>query len=383
MRIHFYFTWGYSLVGWSKSGLLDRERHYFRKLVEKGNEVVLITYGDRNDLDYQSQLPGVQIYPLYTRVKSYKSTFLNLINLVGLLFKERRFFSSADVVRTNQIVCGPLPILAALLFRRPLVARAGYEPVKNFSSHGDMRFKLKRIHVFVSLYINSLFAYVFSRHILCSTEEIKRFICKVHPVSPRKISVLPNYINTEIFYPDRKLWGRATALYVGRISEEKNLDVLLPALNACKLSLTVVGDGPRRASLAQKASELGVNVEFLPVQENSDLAVIYRSHSIFFLPSIYEGNPKVLLEAMACGSVPICSDIPANRNIVEHLRSGFLCGRESEEYARSISTLLGDPNLHLRFSERGASKISSNNNIQAIVGLELEIFSKLQKSSFT
>lgn len=381
MRIHFYFTWGCSLSDWHRSGLLDREVQYFKKLKDAGHDVSIVTYGDNADLAFQSDLPGIEIFPVYLYLKKFRFKFINLFGLVYLLFKKRSFFRTSDIIRTNQVICGPLPIFASFFFRKRLIVRAGYEPVKNFVSHGNLSMKMMRTHILILFYTNALLAYLFARKVICTTEDIKNFISKFYPISAHKIKVLPNYIDTSIFYPNKKKWKRDYVLYVGRLSYEKNLEVLLPALEEANLSLTVVGEGPLKNELIRKANKTGVNIEFLPVQKNSALVAIYQSHSVFVLPSYYEGNPKVLLEAMACGSVPICSQITANNNIVRNNITGFLCKNDFKCYAEHLGMLGNNSQRLLEMSSKCSEFIKANNSIDQVIEKELYIMSSIVKKS--
>jgi len=87
---------------------------------------------------------------------------------------------------------------------------------------------------------------------------------------------------------------------------------------------TVVGDG---AGLAE--SQAGwiepARVRWLGVQTNAQVLSLYADHDLLVLPSSAEGLPRVVLEAMSAGVVPVASDLPCGiRDIVEHGRTGFL-----------------------------------------------------------
>lgn len=136
-------------------------------------------------------------------------------------------------------------------------------------------------------------------------------------------TLLFNGVNGAIFHPDNRSACRPdetqTILFVGRYVEKKGLSVIR-ALAAKRPDLTflMVGSGPvdpRRWGLA--------NVGDLGQQGQEDLARLYRSASMLLLPSVGEGYPLVIQEAMACGLPVVCGK-PSDQADPEAAR--WLCG---------------------------------------------------------
>jgi len=119
-------------------------------------------------------------------------------------------------------------------------------------------------------------------------------------------------------------------LFVGRLAPAKRVDFLIRAmreLDLPDLQLVLVGpDDGSRTGLEHLARELGVSekVRFLGRLSTDDLQSAYASCQLFVLPSDYEGQPVVLLEAMAHGRVVIASEAGGNSHIVRHGENGFL-----------------------------------------------------------
>jgi glycosyltransferase involved in cell wall biosynthesis len=116
------------------------------------------------------------------------------------------------------------------------------------------------------------------------------FIC--HPDLPIKDSKLGNYL-----------------LFVGRLSEEKGVSVLIDAYlqNNLSMPLKIVGDGPLRQILQAKVQNAGYSnlIEFLGFQEQSTVLSLMRDAKFLVIPSIwYEGFPLAIVEAFAC-SLPV------------------------------------------------------------------------------
>ncbi|MCB0188061.1 MAG: glycosyltransferase, partial [Caldilineaceae bacterium] len=73
--------------------------------------------------------------------------------------------------------------------------------------------------------------------------------------------------------------------------------------------LTLIGEGPERAALAAQAEREGIAVTFLGTVPNQEIAAHLQQADLFVLPSKWEGHPKVLIEAMACGMPVVGTDV--------------------------------------------------------------------------
>jgi glycosyltransferase involved in cell wall biosynthesis len=168
----------------------------------------------------------------------------------------------------------------------------------------------------------------------------------------RPLHLIPNGIPfDEIAAARPAVWpGLATGpggkmlLYAGRMDRGKNVENLIRALSriAREVSFTALlcGDGPLRASLEGLARELGLGdrVVFSGYVENL-WALMKRADAFAFL-SGYEGRPNVVLEAMACGSPLVVSDIPAHREILDGRSACFARPDDPAGIAEAVKTTL-------------------------------------------
>jgi glycosyltransferase involved in cell wall biosynthesis len=116
---------------------------------------------------------------------------------------------------------------------------------------------------------------------------------------------------------------------VGRLSQQKNYPLLLDAINLVRQKMRVrlwlIGDGDERLKLKSMAQNLGLeeDIFFWGFQENP-FKFVARS-SVFALPSLYEGFPNVLIQAMAVGVPVISTDCPTGPSeIISHGHTGLL-----------------------------------------------------------
>jgi glycosyltransferase involved in cell wall biosynthesis len=121
---------------------------------------------------------------------------------------------------------------------------------------------------------------------------------------------------------------RAGIVFAGRLASEKGIEVLLEALATVsargrRLGLTVVGDGPLRATAEQRAAELGLDVDFEGSQPPQRVAQALRQARIVAVPSLREGLGIVALEAMAAGALVVASQVGGLRETVIDGRTGI------------------------------------------------------------
>ena len=178
------------------------------------------------------------------------------------------------------------------------------------------------------------------------------------------IQVIPNGVDCQYFFPlptCRERSGPLRLLFVGRVVRQKGLSYLLDALATMKTQgaadwrWKIVGDGPMRPHLEAQATQRGIAelVEFTGWLPFEQIPVEMRSADLFVLPSIVEGMPLVLLQAMACGLPIIASNAPGLRTFIKHGKNGLLFPVEDHDaLAKLIIELAGDRNLRVRLSHQ-------------------------------
>lgn len=134
--------------------------------------------------------------------------------------------------------------------------------------------------------------------------------------------------------------------YVGQLINRKNLSTLLAAVkllcvDSRNVRLMIIGDGPRRESLREEAARLGIDNRTTFLGFRADAIRFVKTFDVFVLPSLLEGIPRCLMEAMAAGIPVISSDIPGNRMIVKHGETGLLFDAcNSDDLAGKIVRLM-------------------------------------------
>jgi len=146
--------------------------------------------------------------------------------------------------------------------------------------------------------------------VICVSDSVKNEAVKYYGANPQKIFVVENGVNTRLFEPQKQKTKnkKQKLLYVGALSRRKNVHLLLKAMQLLPESyhLTIVGRGDESyQNLLKKMIEkhqLWDRINLVGYVKYPQLPSYYQNADLFVLPSSYEGLPKVVLEALACGT---------------------------------------------------------------------------------
>ena len=193
-------------------------------------------------------------------------------------------------------------------------------------------------------------------------------------VPKHKLAFLPNPLAAT---PTSEIatFAAPTVITVGRLVEQKGVDVLLaawakvaPSLPDWRLSL--VGDGPLAGLLKEQARKLGVEDSVDWVGHVSDPFPFLRGAKLFVLTSRFEGTPNALLEAMACGLPAVVSDAspgPCELIGTDESRAGLIAPVEdADATADAILRLARDETLRRRFGLAARERVRAHDADHAI-----------------
>ncbi len=184
--------------------------------------------------------------------------------------------------------------------------------------------------------------------IIAVSSALKDALCSLG-LDPEKITVLRNGVDADFFRPMARE-SRKTGpilLSVGNLVDSKGHDLALKALQLLEsMRLSIIGEGPERKSLEDLASQLGVmeRVTFFGNLSQEELVRHYSAADALILASSREGWPNVLLEAMACGTPVVATDVGGTREAVCSPEAGLLVDeRTPEAIARAVLNLFSNP----------------------------------------
>lgn len=360
-----FFTRKVGLNTWDQVGNLDREVELYRRLSKDLRTVSFLTYGGRADAGFRDRLAPIKVLPATWHGRQ---TF----TLLGLMLKHWPSILSSDILKTNQIPGSEIPITLKRLLGKKLIVRCGYLYsffVKEATNDDEVicrAIELER-KAFSAADIGIVTS-AWQREIVVSR----------YGIDPAKIKVVPNYVATDVFRPQPEIEKRFDLVYVGRGGPQKNLDSLLGATNLLKnkgrdLSLLMIGGCCKDPAIRNEALQSGLDITFAGSVPNAGLPQMLHQARIFIQPSLYEGHPKTLLEAMSCGLPCIGSNVSGIKEDIVHGDTGFLCRTDPAAIASAVETVLSDAALRERMGSKARDYILGNYSLDLVYGLELDI----------
>jgi len=196
----------------------------------------------------------------------------------------------------------------------------------------------------------------------------------------QKIRHFYNFIDEELFKPLNIEKKDKNVVFVGRLSHDKNLYNLIEAFKDLDgFSLDIIGAGPEERKLKQKVNELNTNVNFLGIIPNYKIPEYLNQSQIFILPSLSEGNPTALLEAMSCGIACVGTDVKGINNIIIHRQNGYLCETTPESIRDAIVALYNDKDLIKKLRKNARHFILDNCTLRSIANKEYLFYKDILK----
>lgn len=276
-------------------------------LQQKGHLVQVVTYHDTPF--YESDLKRFGIKHLCFQRPNSK---VKLIARIRHLFKEQRpnvVFSYLDTPNTIASVLK----LTGLEYKLIVSER---NTTQRLTLKDKMRF----------------FLYRWADVIVPNSFSQERFIINHFPHLSSKIQVITNFVDLDLFQPavKEKRSGLIKIIGAGRIERQKNIGCLIKATKCVidKGYMIHVDWYGRQTELIlnykKMLEDFGLNAAFSFHEPTTAIHEKYQEADLFCLPSLYEGYPNVLCEAMACGLPVICSDVCDNAKIMEDGVNGYL-----------------------------------------------------------
>jgi glycosyltransferase involved in cell wall biosynthesis len=133
---------------------------------------------------------------------------------------------------------------------------------------------------------------------------------------------------------------------IGHLNARKGQDIAIAALEVVpNATLLLAGDGPERSKLEQQAAAGGLSgrVRFLGVQPHAALPALLAAADVMVLPTVSEGLANVWVEALACGTPVVTSDVGGAREVVDRPEAGRLVARDADAVAEAVNALLANP----------------------------------------
>ena len=375
-----FFTRGISLEMWVNRGLFEREKLLYEEHLKKSyfNKVFWFTYGTfDSDIAIKLKKDGKLHQDIY--VFGMPSIFKipmvgSWIYSVCLPVVQRKVLKKCMLFKSNQMDGSWSAILAAKLYRKYFINRTGF----TLSLFG----KRKKLSILKQCIIGIVerIAYRYADVNIVASDDDRRYLIDRYKLEDKKIHLIHNYIDTSLFMPQVSKRYTKKIIFVGRLDNQKNLFNLAAAVAKTSLELDIYGDGKLKNDLINYSCTLNAKVNFMGVVTNSELPAILNKYQYYILPSLYEGMPKTLLEAMACGCVCIGTKVSGIKEVLDDGVNGYLSDKtDTAGIVTAINSALGSHDL-LRVSNSARRTVLEHFSLKQIVQKEHQLFHGILES---
>jgi glycosyltransferase involved in cell wall biosynthesis len=248
---------------------------------------------------------------------------------------------------------------------KPLAALVGQRVrIAHDHTSGDLRFRG------AGSLLPDASSHLLSSRIIAVSKGVRDFLTRWEAVPADLIELVPNGVDEEIFHPcteEQKRTARSRLSIpqeafvtggIGRLAQEKNF-ALLPRLATLHpdIVFVIAGSGPERDRIAALASELGVDSHLRLLGTILDRGYFYHALDAFILPSLYEGLPMAILEAMSSGVPVISSRLEGISAVITEENEGLLAQPgDVADFSRQLRRLKESPELGGQLAQAARAK---------------------------
>lgn len=323
---------------------------------------------DVGPLTSQAQALGVRCIQNKWLVRSINpfADLMALIKLFFILIKER-----PHVIHTHSSKTGILGRLAGFLASVPVIIHT----VHGFSFPFAKSTTERKFYEIIEY-----FAAKFTTKLIVLNKDDYEIAVNLLGLSSNKVLVLPNAVDQNIYSPSKLISANFDVTdrvtfrlgIIARLVRQKNQQLAIKAFASLdknirsRCEIVLIGDGEDRLSLEVLADELGVSDRIKFKGWSSDIPHELHNLDVVLMPSLWEGMPLALLEAMSSGVPIIASDIPGNCSLIEHEVTGLLFRSDDfTDLASKISQLIANSELRAAIKKNALDVIRENHGLES------------------
>ena len=348
-------------------------------LADRGHEVHFVTYA-----------PPFRLVGLHERV------FYHEVEMEDYPLFEHPPYSLAlavalhDTVRREELdlvhVHYAIPHAASAFLARQMLA--GERPLKIVTTLHGTDITLLGLHP--SFHAITRFSILQSDGLSAVSSFLRDETVRDFSVPARRIDVIPNFVDTDVWRPDREPChrsklapeGQKIVMHVSNFRAVKRardvVDVFAKIRSRVPARLVLIGDGPDRPRALAHAADLGLRDDVLFLGRHGSVEEILACADLFLLPSQSESFGLAALEAMACGAPVVASKAGGLPEVVEDGVSGYLLPVGAiDEMAEAGIRILSDSALAKTLSEAGRASALERFSAEAIVPLYEALYERV------
>ncbi|MCE1247974.1 MAG: glycosyltransferase family 4 protein [Firmicutes bacterium] len=362
-------------------------RTWFTYLREHGFDVTLSTTVQQFRKELEETGARVVDIPI-SRSANPVSDFISLIKLMSFIKKEK-----FDSVHTYTTKAGFVGRLAAKLSGVPIIVHTIFELPQNSARNPLLKFAYKKMEQLAALWAD---------HFITISTFNQKQISDERILNTSKLDLIPEGLVTENYeavnnsVPDKKkeLGIPENAFVIGtvaRLEAAKGYPYLLEAAKKIletkkthdnrDIYFVAVGKGRMQPQLEEKAKELGISDRMIFTGFRDDMWEILRTFDIFALPSIWEGQGVVLLEAMCYSKPVVASDVGGITDVVDDGVTGILIPpADPEALAAALIKMMDNPDMMKKMGDAGYERVNKLFHDRDSNRKRLEVYKKLYKN---
>lgn len=175
-------------------------------------------------------------------------------------------------------------------------------------------------------------------------------------------------------------------LFAGRLAPQKGVADLIAAIDLMRygqpeVRTLIVGDGPLRAQLEEQVEAFRLTDEVRFLGHRDDVPRLLAAADLLVLPSLYEGLPNVVLEAMRFSKPVVATSAPGTTEVVSHERTGLLVPPQNPPaLAQALRTLLRDPERARKMGAEGRACVESEFRADTMITRFADLYERLAKA---
>ncbi|MBC8184191.1 glycosyltransferase [candidate division KSB1 bacterium] len=300
---------------------------------------------------------------------------------ITLVFKVARLIKNEniDIVQTTLFYADIIGVIAGKFTKVPVViswdvVTQPFKPIHKFA--------FKHVKKYIDM-------------IVTVSDAIKKKAIEERKMDANKVQTIHYGVDTNKFIREKsktraikkELNVKENELLIGvvaRMTVQKGHKYLVEAVGRIKdeipgTKFILVGDGPLRKDIEDQISELQLTSFFKLLGFRNDVEDLLTVFDIFVLPSLWEGLPNVVLEAMACSNPVIATAVDGTPEAVQDGETGLLVpSKQPEPLADAILKLVKDKKLRAQMSKNGRKRVEEEFSLAG----QIEKFEKLYHSYF-
>ncbi|MFQ6135783.1 MAG: glycosyltransferase family 4 protein [Candidatus Hydrothermarchaeales archaeon] len=343
--------------------------HLSRELVKLGVNVDVVTMGYKG-LKRFEEIDGINVYRVpcirskkeICHTREMLSYDISALFLLLKLMKERKY----DLNHTHFIIpCGGVSYLLKKSKDLPYIITSHGSDVPGYNPD---RFSFT--HRFASPFWEKIVQN--SERVITPSNYLKNLI--LDKMQTNKIKVIPHGFNYTEFEPKEK---EKRILVVSRLFERKGVQYFLNAIKDLEsdYEVVIVGEGPYKEKLLQKALDVKIDVKFVGWLDNTseDYKNLYETSSIFVFPSSQESFGVVLQEAMSAKMAIITSN---SSGCVETVGDAALLVRpkNSQDLKKALVSLIENDDLRKQLAKKGRERVEKEFSWKRIARQYLDLY---------